>query len=49
MARSANEEKKKKIHAYVLSEDFTLPAEGIGYIPATGGHREGFGDYAKCH
>ena len=22
----------------------TLPAEGIGYIPVTRGHREGFGD-----
>ena len=24
----------------------TLPAEGIGYIPVTRGHREGFGDCA---
>ena len=27
----------------------TLPAEGIGYIPVTRGHREGFGDCAMCH
>ena len=26
----------------------TLPAEGIGYIPVTRGHREGFGDYTPC-
>ena len=27
----------------------TLPAEGIGYIPVTRGHREGIGDCAMCH
>ena len=27
----------------------TLPAEGIGCIPVTRGHREGFGDCAECH